>query len=210
MIRLAKSERIAVANSGGSRIIRGEGEAAGGHRPRDRRIRASEKDRAKFHGALPVPSGEDAVVCGTSGAADLPLLRLRRGRRRIQVRDGARQVHVSRGAAHGRRKMRHPHSEATGTLARRAARKSAARSARRDAPAGGGVFRAAAARGGGGQSRGGVPRGPRTGSRGHEAIRTGIRAFVGRRAASPAQAEVSRGVARSVRTFLARPGRAAL
>ena len=53
---------------------------------------------------------------------------------------------VSRGGAHRRRKVRHSDSEAARAFARGAARESAARRARRDAPRSGGVFRAAAPR----------------------------------------------------------------
>src|SRR6266849_2423461 len=86
---------VQIQRDGGSGIICGSGEAAGGHRSRDWRIRAPEEERAKFYGVVPVSWGEDAVVCGAPGEADFSLLRLRQGRRRIQLRDGDGEVPVS-------------------------------------------------------------------------------------------------------------------
>ena len=143
------------------------------------------KTGQNFTGPLPVPSGEDAVVRRASGAADLPLLRLRRGRRRLQIRDGARQVHVSR-----RRCARSPKSAASRFRGRASARpKSAARtsSARalvemhREAAA---FFARQLHEGCGGQGRRGVSGGSRPRSRSHEAIRPGLGAVGRRRAAA--------------------------
>jgi DNA primase len=53
------------------------------------------KSGQNFYGlCVPVPFRKDAVVCRASGEADLSLLRVRRGRRRFQVRDGDGQDHV--------------------------------------------------------------------------------------------------------------------
>src|ERR1700686_891041 len=79
---------------GGSGLIRGSCEAAGGHCPRGGGIRPPEKVRAKFHGAVSIPFREDAFVCSASGEADLSLLRVRCWRRRLQIRDGDGQDHV--------------------------------------------------------------------------------------------------------------------
>jgi DNA primase len=49
---------------------------------------------------VPVPQGENAFVPHQSGPAGVPLLRLRRGRRRVQVRDAVRERGFSHGAAH--------------------------------------------------------------------------------------------------------------
>ena len=54
------------------------------------------KSGAEFHGALPLPPGKIAIVCRASGETDLSLLRLRRGRRRFQIRDGAGESPLSR------------------------------------------------------------------------------------------------------------------
>ena len=51
---------------------------------------ALQEDGDVLEGPLPVPPGEDAVLQRALRAGGLPLLRLRRGRRRLQVRDAAR------------------------------------------------------------------------------------------------------------------------
>ena len=48
-----------------------------------------------LEGPVPVPQREDAVLQRAPGAGRLPLLRLRRGRRRLQVRDAARAGRAS-------------------------------------------------------------------------------------------------------------------
>lgn len=67
-------------------------EILGRHRQGDRGVRAPETRGGgpALHGAVPVPHGEDAVVFGSSGAPVLQVLRMRRGRRRAEVRDGGR------------------------------------------------------------------------------------------------------------------------
>ena len=58
-----------------------------GHR-RDRRpVREPQARRRELEGPLPVPHREDAVVHRESEARHLPLLRLRRGRRRLRLPD---------------------------------------------------------------------------------------------------------------------------
>ena len=54
------------------------------------------------HRALPVPCREDAVVHRQRGARLLPLLRLRRGRRRLQFVMKTQRRRLSGGGAHGR------------------------------------------------------------------------------------------------------------
>ena len=79
-------ERISifeVPDHGGSGVIRGTGKEPGGHCTRGRRIRAPEKERLELYGAVPVPRGEDALVCRASSEADFPLLRVREGWRRF-------------------------------------------------------------------------------------------------------------------------------
>src|SRR5580704_10334968 len=88
------SKLTGAAEDGRCGVLRGAGEAPGGHRPRDRRIRSPEENRAEFHGFVPVPPGKVAVVCRSPWAADLPLLRLRRRRRRFPVCDGNGKKHV--------------------------------------------------------------------------------------------------------------------
>ena len=56
---------------------------------------ALQEDGHVLEGPVPVPPGEDAVLQRAPRAAGLPLLRLRRGRRRLQVRDAARARRAS-------------------------------------------------------------------------------------------------------------------
>ncbi len=80
-----------------------------------------------LHRAVPVPSGKDAVLQRQPDAPVLQMLRLRRGRRRAQVRDGDRRADVSRSPEAAGRAQRHPHAEAHRVLRRRieAARRAA-------------------------------------------------------------------------------------
>ncbi len=57
---------------------------------------------------MPVPPGEVAVLQRPAGARGLPLLRLRRGRRRLQVRDAARAGELPRGDRDARPALRRP------------------------------------------------------------------------------------------------------
>ena len=59
-----------------------------------------------LHGAVPVPRGAHAVVLGRPAGEALPLLRLRGGRRRDQVRRGEGGARVSRGGRGARRALR--------------------------------------------------------------------------------------------------------
>src|SRR5438270_5507245 len=90
-------------DDGRSGLICRSRQAAGGHRPRGGRICAPEEKRPKLHRALPFSLRKDALVCRASGETDLSLLRLRRGRRRLQVRDGDGQVRLHGGCAGGGR-----------------------------------------------------------------------------------------------------------
>ena len=77
-----------------------------GARPRRDRLRragrrahgAAQVRAAALHGAVPVPRRADAVVRHRPGREALPLLRVRRGRRRLQVRDGDRGAGLRVGA----------------------------------------------------------------------------------------------------------------
>src|SRR5665213_3649856 len=66
---------------GRTRIIYGSREAAGGHCPRDRRIRTFEKIRAEFHWALSISFGEDAFLFREPDEAVLLLFWMRCERR---------------------------------------------------------------------------------------------------------------------------------
>ena len=61
---------------------------------------------AALHGPVPVPRRAHAVVRDRPGREALPLLRLRRGRRRLQVRDGDRGARLQRGAGVAGRALR--------------------------------------------------------------------------------------------------------
>ena len=87
------------------------------------------KSGAEFHRPLPVPSGKNAVVCRASREADLSLLRLRRGRRRFQIRDGDGKIHLSRSGAHRRGKMRHRDSASRASVRPRSASENQQRTA---------------------------------------------------------------------------------
>ena len=69
----------------------------GGHRARHLRPRGAQEDGHLVEGPVPVPPGEEPVVQRAPGAGRLPLLRLRRGRRRLQVPDAARADELPRG-----------------------------------------------------------------------------------------------------------------
>ena len=68
------------------------------------------KSGQNFTRAVSVSSGKDAVVCRASSEADLSLLRVRRGRRRFQIRDGDGEDYVSGSRPRRRGKMRHRRS----------------------------------------------------------------------------------------------------
>src|SRR5258708_5677109 len=86
---------------GGSGDIRGSRKAAGRHCSRGGRICSAEEGWAKFPRPVPVPFRKNAIVQRASDAADLSLLRLRQGRRRLQLRDGNGEVRISRRGASG-------------------------------------------------------------------------------------------------------------
>src|SRR6266436_3143390 len=95
--RLLETVIVKERRNGGSRIICGEGEAAGGHRSRGGRIRPAEKNRQGLQRALSVSPGKDAFLHSFSGETNFLLLRVRQGRRRIQLRHGHGEVRISRG-----------------------------------------------------------------------------------------------------------------
>ncbi len=72
------------------------------------RARDAQRRRRQRQGAVPVPRREDAVVHGLVRAERLLLSRLRRRRRRDQVRDGRRPPDVRRVGRAARRPRRHP------------------------------------------------------------------------------------------------------
>ena len=96
-----------------------------GARPRRDRLRrarrrahgAAQVRAAALHGAVPVPRRADAVVRDRPGREALPLLRLRRGRRRLQVRDGDRGARLRR-----RRWSRSPSAPGSSSRPRRRTR----------------------------------------------------------------------------------------
>ena len=71
-------------------------EAPRRHRRGDSGLRLAQEDRRHLQGALSVPRREDAVVPRQPRQGVLPLLRLRRRRRRLQVPRAARQGRVRR------------------------------------------------------------------------------------------------------------------
>ena len=81
----------------GRRRRRGSQEQAerGGRRPGHR---SAEEVGQHLQGPLPVPRREDAVVLRHPGPRELEVLRLRAGRRHLQLRHAARQRVVPRGA----------------------------------------------------------------------------------------------------------------
>src|SRR5271167_976419 len=96
---------FSLPNHGGSGIICGSSEAAGGHCSRDWRIRAPEEERAEFQRVVSISSGKDSFVQRERGEADVLLLWLRQGRRRFSVCDGVGEIAVSGSGAHGRGKV---------------------------------------------------------------------------------------------------------
>ena len=101
-------------------------------RPRRGRLRgarrrahraASAPGARRLHGAVPVPRRAHAVVRHRPGREALPLLRLRRGRRRLHVRDGDRGARLRRRAGVARRALPASSSSARAEDPRDAARR---------------------------------------------------------------------------------------
>src|SRR5205809_4978058 len=90
--------------------------------------------------ALPVPRRKDALVHGERGARLLPLLRLRRARRRVRLRDEDPVAHLPRGGAPDRRPLRRAAAGGGGGA------RPAPRTADRGERGGGGVLPGRAAR----------------------------------------------------------------
>ena len=90
------------------RQLRRRGPQNGRHRPLRLRARPAQEDGHLLEGPVPVPPGEDAVVQRQQRPRRLPLLRLRRGRRRVQVRDAARQGQLPGGDRDRGPTLRHP------------------------------------------------------------------------------------------------------
>src|SRR5262249_35090619 len=147
-----------VLENGGSRIICGPGKAAGGHRPRHRRLRPPEKKWPEFYWPLPVPRGKIAVFCRASDQADLSLFWLWRWRRCFQIRDGNGEVSVSRSDSHRCGKVRHFHPSSERTLPRGTQREPATIRADRNAPRGAVVLCEATRRHARGKSRASLSR----------------------------------------------------
>ncbi len=82
------------AEFGGRRRSRSEEQA--GRRRRGRRDGRAEEGGHHLQGLVPVPRREDAVVHGHPARETLALLRLRAGRRHLQLRDAARRRRRSR------------------------------------------------------------------------------------------------------------------
>ena len=100
---------------------------ARGSRRARRRGRAAQARRRRLEGPLPVPPGEDAVVHRPPEVGHLPLLRLRRGRRRLRL-----PACATTGSASPRRCARSPSARASSSPG--ASRRPRARAARRGAP----------------------------------------------------------------------------
>ena len=83
------------------------------HRGSDRLLFSAEARRREFQGALSVSSGKNAVVSRQSAAPNVPLLRLRSGRKRFPFRDGLRAHRFSLGGPKARRAGRHSDDRGT-------------------------------------------------------------------------------------------------
>src|SRR5712691_1897517 len=190
--RLREALNSTEKRNDGSRIVCGESEAAGGHCSRGGRICPPEKNRQGFQRAVSVSPGKDAFVHSFSDQADFLLLRVRQGRRRVQLRDGHGEVRISRGREGGRGEMRHCHSTAEGAFAGGAERKPATFGSRGDTPRGAIVFRETARRGARRQSGARVSRGswPKQGC--HRAFRNWLRTERRRRSAAAVETKVQR------------------
>ena len=88
----------------GRRDCRGQEQVVG--RRRRRRVGHAEEGGHHLQGPVPVPRREDALVRRHPGARDVALLRLRPGRRHLQLRHAARRRDVPRGAAQAGRQGR--------------------------------------------------------------------------------------------------------
>src|SRR5438093_147118 len=95
---------------------------------------------AALRGLIAVPRREDALVHGERGARLLPLLRLRRARRRVRLPDEGPGAHLPRGRAPGRRALRRAAARGGGGTG------PAPRAPRRGERGGGGVLPGRAAR----------------------------------------------------------------
>src|SRR5690349_19607785 len=193
---------------GGSGIICGEGEAAGGHCPRGGRVRAAEEVGEKLQRFVPVPCRKDSFVQRESRAADVLLLWLQQRRRRFYVRAGNRAMRFFGGFANHRGEMRDRDAAAEGAVAGRAQGKSAARGAGGNAPRSTVVFREAARGHARRKSGAGISRGSRAGQGDAGAVRHRLRAERRRPAAAAPEGEVQRKAADGVRIDFAGPERA--
>ena len=136
--------------------------------------------------ALPLPQGKVAVVLRPCGAAVLPLLRLRRFGRCVQLCGQDRERRLSRGGADCGRQMRHSAAQARVLLAGRGRRSAAARQAPGAARDGNRLVRGAVARAR--RRRGArVPRWPGTDAGGHQGLPHRLRARQLQRPARPAE-----------------------
>src|SRR5262249_50782858 len=79
-----------------------DAQAAGGHRPHCGRLRQAKKSwGSELFRALSVSQREDTIILGTRHTAILPLLWLRRIRRRVQLCPEDREHYISRGRKSG-------------------------------------------------------------------------------------------------------------
>ncbi len=69
--------------------IRAAGRAGHGHRGPDRAVHRAEKTRSRVHRTLPFPRRQAPIHERLARQADLQVLRLRRGRGRVQIRRGS-------------------------------------------------------------------------------------------------------------------------
>ena len=120
-------------------------EAARRHRRRHSGLRVAEEDGRHLQGSLPVSRREDAVVPCQPRQGLLPLLRLRRRRRRLQVPRAAREGRLPGRGQAARAAVRHD-APGAGTDRRAARQRRRARDAAQGPRSGGGVVPASSSR----------------------------------------------------------------
>ncbi len=88
-------ERLIACNGSLSPAVHRRPETPRRHRRGDSGLRVAEEDRRDLQGTVSVSRGEDAVVSRQPGQGVLPLLRVRRRRRRVQVSRAPREGRLS-------------------------------------------------------------------------------------------------------------------